>query len=324
MIEIKITENEDNQRLDKFLRKYLPNAPLSYIFKLLRKKDVKINDKRANQEAIIKNGDNLKIYITDDDYEKFKNNKKTMVVRKQFNIAYEDENILVVIKPKGLLVHGTQEEKKNTLVNQVITYLQSTGEYNPRTEKTFVPASVNRLDRNTSGLVLFGKNYKSLQILNKMIKEKNYIRKYYLTIVAGEFKKEIHLKDNISKNEKMNRVRINNSSSEDTKDIETIVKPIIANKDYSLVEVEIITGRTHQIRVHLASIGHPIIGDVKYGSKRVNNEVEKRFGLKSQLLHSYKLYFDKTLDELAYLDDKTIEIDFPMEYNSIKNQLFNT
>ena len=161
MIEIEITENEDNQRLDKFLRKYLPNAPLSYIFKLLRKKDVKINDKRANQEAIIKNGDNLKIYITDDDYAKFKSNKKTMVVRKQFNIAYEDENILVVIKPKGLLVHGTQEEKKNTLVNQVITYLQSTGEYNPRTEKTFVPASVNRLDRNTSGLVLFGKNYKA-------------------------------------------------------------------------------------------------------------------------------------------------------------------
>jgi len=157
-----------------------------------------------------------------------------------------------------------------------------------------------------------------------MIKEKNYIRKYYLTIVAGEFKKELHLKDNISKNEKQNRVRINNSASEETKDIETIVKPIIANKDYSLVEVEIITGRTHQIRVHLASIGHPIIGDVKYGSKRVNNEVEKRFGLKSQLLHSYKLYFEKSLDDLDYLEGKKIEIDFTMEYNSIKNQLFNT
>ncbi len=320
MIEVEIQKNEDQQRLDKFLKKYLPNAPLSFIFKLIRKKDVKINDKRAGKDAVIKEGDLLKIYITDDDYEKFKNRRKKIIVKKEFDIAFEDENILVVDKPKGLLVHGTAEEKKNTLVNQVLSYLQSKDEYDPRKEKTFVPAAVNRLDRNTSGLVLFGKNYGAVKCLNQMIKEKNNIRKYYLTIVSGHLTKEQTLVDHVSKNESKNMMKIENQQ-DNTKQMETIIKPVRRIGNNTLVEVEIITGRTHQIRVHLASIRHPIIGDSKYGKKIINEEMKRRFGIDSQVLHSYKLYFENMIEPLAYLEGKVIETALPNIYEKIEEAL---
>lgn len=322
MIEIKIGENEENQRLDKFLRKYFPNAPLSYIYRMIRKKNIKLNGKKATNDTILKKGDIINLYIHENEIHQFKEKKVVHKAKKQFNIAYEDENILIVEKPKGLLIHGTELEKKNTLVNQVCNYLYQKGEYNPAEEKTFVPAAVNRLDRNTSGLVIFGKNYKSLQSLNQMIKENNYIKKYYLTLVYGDVYGPMHLKGNILKNEDKNKVLIVEDENKDTKKIETIFKPLTNNGTYTLLEVELITGRTHQIRAHLAYAGYPLLGDDKYGNRKINEKFSKEFGLTTQYLHAYRLYFEKSIEPLLYLEGKEIISQLPYQLKEIKDKLF--
>lgn len=323
MIEIKIGDNEENQRLDKFLKKYLPNAPLSYIYKTIRKKNIKLNGKKADINQMLKKGDVLNLYIKDEELTHLTKKKSIKKAKKQFKVAYEDKNILVVEKPKGLLVHGSKEEKKNTLVNQVCSYLYQNDQYDPSKEKTFVPAAVNRLDRNTSGLVIFGKHYKSLQILNSMIREKNYIRKYYLTIVSGHMAQSMHLKDHIIKDEDKNKVSLVNKTDSNTKFIETTFKPLAHNGTYTLVEAELITGRTHQIRVHLANAGYPIIGDEKYGKRKLNEKFKKEFGLKNQYLHAHKLFFEKGIDLLAYLEKKEICSELSGQLKEIKEKIFD-
>ena len=321
MIKVNITENEGNQRLDRFLKKYFENAPLSMIYKLIRK-DIKINGKRSKNDAMIHVGDEISIYTSDEDFENFTRKKPRAKVKRQFTIAYEDENILVVEKPFGLLTHGDNIEKKNHLANQVYDYLIEKGEFNPRIEKTFSPASVNRLDRNTTGLVLFGKNSYSLQTLNQMIRDKDKISKYYLTIVKGHLKDKMCLKDKIIKDTEKNLVSVLPNTEEMGKAIETIVSPISYTRGYTLVEVEIITGRSHQIRAHLAKIGHPIIGDIKYGDKRTNNIMRQKFGLTTQLLHAHKLIFNECPGALHYLEGKEIVATLPKDFERIKNSIF--
>ena len=174
MVKLTITENDGNQRLDRFLKKYLKNAPLSHIYKLIRK-DVKLNGKRAKADTMLSDGDELVLYIADQQMEEWRQPKKKIIVKRQFGIAYEDDYLLVAEKPMGLLTHGDSREKKNTLANQVCGYLQQKGEYDPAQEKVFVPSPANRLDRNTTGLVLFGKNSIALQTLNRMIRDKEKI-----------------------------------------------------------------------------------------------------------------------------------------------------
>lgn len=319
MIKIEIGKNEQNQRLDKFLRKYLENAPLSYIYKAIRK-DVKVNGKRGKEDTVLQLGDELCLYIPDGDIQKFQRKVRKIKAKKQFKIAYEDKNIIVVEKPFGLLTHGDHNEKKNHLTNQVVDYLIEKGDYNPRIERTFVPAPVNRLDRNTTGLVLFAKNYPALQELNRLMREKNRIKKYYMTIVSGKLEKELILKDRMIKDSKINKVTVV-SEDKDGLLMETIVRPLTGNDGYTLVEVEIITGRTHQIRAHLAKAGYPVIGDVKYGDKRVNSFVNKKFGLSTQLLHAYRLNFNLLGSELEYLSGKEIKADLPPEFKRIKDAL---
>ncbi len=193
MIRVEIGKNEQNQRLDKFLRKYLENAPLSYIYKAIRK-DVKVNGKRCKEDTMLALGDEVTLYMQEEDVRKFQRKQRTSRAKRQFKVAYEDEHIIAVEKPFGLLTHGDSTEKKNHLANQVVDYLIEKGDYNPRLEKTFTPAPVNRLDRNTTGLVLFGKTNGALQNLNQMIRDKDKINKYYMTIVSGQLKKELHLK----------------------------------------------------------------------------------------------------------------------------------
>lgn len=320
MFKIVITKNQANQRLDRFLKKYFNNASLSLVYKLIRK-DVKLNGKRAKENQVLAEGDELTFYISDETAANLQKQKKHVKVKKQFKIAYEDENILVAEKPFGLLTHGDRTEKRNHLANQVIDYLIETGEYDPRTEKTFTPAPANRLDRNTTGLVVFGKNAAALQELNRMIRDKDEVRKLYLTIAAGRLEKPVRLRAKMTKDESKNVVSVL-SEEEEGKVMETIARPLAhANwkgRDYTLTEVEILTGRTHQIRAHLAKAGYPVIGDVKYGDKRVNAVMEKEFGLTTQLLHAYKLVFRGTPQR----EELVVESQLPPDFKRIKETIF--
>ncbi len=319
MIRIKITENEEKQRLDRFLRKYFKNASLSYIYKLVRK-NVKVNGRRVPQNTLLQLGDEVTIYISEEEAESFMPKNSVKRIKRQFRIAYEDDNIIIVEKPYGLLTHGTSEEKTNTLANQVIGYLIETQAYNPRKDITFVPSPVNRLDRNTTGLVIFGKNYASLKSLNKMMRERDYIKKYYLTIVAGKVEKELKLADWMIKDTESNKIIVNQDIS--GKLMETIARPVVSKGQYTLLEVELITGRTHQIRAHLAKAGYPIIGDAKYGDRHINDRMRKQFSLTSQFLHSYRLYFNDSLPPLEYMKGKEIRSSLPKNLKSIKEGLF--
>ena len=320
MVNIEIGKNEQKQRLDKFLRKYLGNASLSYIYKAIRK-DVKVNGRRAKEDTMLELGDVITLYISDEELSALTRTRRSTRVKRQFKVAYEDDNIIVVEKPFGLLTHGDRTEKKNHLANQVVDYLIEKGDYNPRLERTFTPASVNRLDRNTTGLVLFGKTGEALQTLNRMIREKDKVNKYYMTIVKGRVKGELNLRDRMVKDERTNKVRVL-SMDEEGRDMETIVRPIETGRDFTLVEVELITGRTHQIRAHLAKAGHPVIGDVKYGDRKVNEMVRRRFNLNTQLLHAYKLTFRGCTGALEYLNDLEITADLPEDFANIRRELF--
>ena len=321
MIRITVGKNEDNQRLDRFLRKYLKSAPLSFIYKLIRK-DVKINGKRAREDYMLAGGDEIVIYMNPEELNAYRPVKETVSSRRQFKIAYEDENILAAEKPFGLLTHGDKTEKKRHLANQVISYLTEKGEYNPRPERIFTPAPANRLDRNTTGLVLFGKNSESLRELNRMIREKGYVSKYYITIVKGNMRKPLILKDKMEKDSATNTVKVKSADEESGKLMETIARPIATVPGYTLLEVELITGRTHQIRAQLAKAGYPIIGDAKYGSQNVNRMIERKYGLSTQFLHAYKLYFENGSGVLSYLAGTEIRSELPENLTKIKEDIF--
>jgi len=322
MIKLTITENEENQRLDRFLKKYFRNAPLSYIYKLIRK-NVKVNGKRTDVERMLAVSDEITIYISEDEAKAFQEKKTLSTAKKQFRIAYEDENIIIVEKPFGLLVHGDKTEKKNTLANQVTGYLAEKGEYVPGREKTFVPSPVNRLDRNTTGLVIFGKNNRSLQSLNLMIRERGYIHKYYLTIVHGELTKELTLKDKMEKDEIRNTVKVISLDSPEGKVMETVARPLKTVRGFTLVEVELVTGRTHQIRAHLAKAGFPVIGDIKYGGKLSNKKMDEKFHLTTQFLHAYRLYFEGGAGPLDYLKGLEVKSNLPPNLEAIRADLFH-
>lgn len=320
MIRITIEKNDAGQRLDRFLRKYLSQAPLSRIYRAIRK-DVKINGKRGKEDTVLEEGDELSLYISDEELKSFTETKKTVKAKRQFKIAYEDENILVAEKPFGLLTHGDSHEKKNTLANQVTDYLIQKGDYNPRTERTFTPAPANRLDRNTTGLVLFGKNSESLRALNSMLRDRSAVSKYYITVVRGHLEDELVLSDRLVKNNAENKVKILSADSDKGREIITVVRPLETGRWYSLVEAELVTGRTHQIRAHLKSAGYPLIGDTKYGDARVNRMVSEKYRLNTQLLHAYRLVFGEVSGPLEYLSGMEIKAQMPDGFEHIVSSL---
>jgi 23S rRNA pseudouridine955/2504/2580 synthase len=288
MLKIEVGINDGGQRTDRFLKKYFGNASLSHIYKMIRK-DIKIQGKRPGPETILSPGDVLCVYISEEEGENLRKTKKVFAPVVRFNIAYEDEDMLIAEKPFGLLIHGDAGEKKNTLANQVLSYLKDRGEYAPEKENTFRPAPVNRLDRNTTGLVIFGKNAEAMKHLNRLIREREGIRKYYLTIVYGRIKEPLRLCGRLEKDTQKNTVRVLGEADKRGVNARTIIKPIKVGGDFTLTEAELITGRTHQIRAHLLSAGFPLIGDPKYGDPKINAEIKKRYGLSTQLLHAYKL-----------------------------------
>ncbi len=348
MKQIEITANDAGRRLDRFLRKYLPKASLSSIYKIIRK-DVKVDGRRRGEEYILAEGEILSLYLSDDMISELRGctdadfsdgtsggnhgnrdnrnnqnngnnrnarNGSNKKARRNFKIIYEDENILAVDKPFGLLTHGDGIEKKNHLANQVKDYLIEKGDFNPRTEKVFAPAPANRLDRNTTGIVICGKTSPALKGLNEMIR-KDLVRKFYVTIVHGRIDREMRLGGYLVKDHNTNKVEIRKASHEG-KEVVTIVRPIKVLSDgrneYTYIEVELVTGRTHQIRAHLASISHPLIGDVKYGGKKV-------FGLSTQLLHALRLEFSGSVEGLEYLENMTLEAPLPEDFDKILEAL---
>lgn len=292
MKEIKITNNEAGQRLDRFLKKYLNKANSSYIYKMIRKKNIKLNDAKAEPEAVLKNDDIVKIFLSDETIEKFREKKNLIQTEIHFKVVYEDDNILVVNKPVGLSTQPDLTSMKS-LVDEIKLYLDAKEQ---NISFTFKPAVCNRLDKNTSGLVIAAKNYETVKQVNKAIRERT-IKKYYEAKVHGLVTKDLELKDYIIKNDRKNMVEIVKEESENTKNVITYVHPIKTEKNHTWLELELETGRAHQIRAHLSSIGHPIVGDKKYGKK--DNE-------KYQILHAYKIVLNGFDGELSYLNGREI------------------
>ncbi|MDR7870812.1 MAG: RluA family pseudouridine synthase [Tissierellaceae bacterium] len=321
MKEIIIHKNENEQRLDRFLQKYLEKAPRSFIFKMIRKKNVKVNDKKASPETIIYEGDSVKLYLSDETIEKFVVEKKQVKSKLMPSIVYEDDNILLINKDVGILSHGAGGPFEENIVDSMINYLIEKGDYVPRIEKTFTPSICNRLDRNTSGLIIGAKNYDSLKEVNEAIKN-THIRKFYKTIVKGKVEKEIKAEAYLSKDEDKNMVEVRDEDVDGSKKIITNIKPLKYSNGYTLLEIELITGRTHQIRGHLSSLGYPIIGDRKYGDKSINNRFREEYGLDNQWLHGYKVEFYGLNDNLTYLNGKSFESKPNKEYLQIEKDLF--
>lgn len=288
MKEIKITNNEEGQRLDRFLKKYLNKANQSFIYKMIRKKNIKLNDLKAEPETVLKKDDVVMLYLSDDTIDKFREKKTLRQTQIHFKVAYEDDNILIVNKPVGLSTQPDVTSSRN-LIDEIKMYLDAKEE---NISFTFKPAVCNRLDKNTSGLVIAAKNYDTLKQTNKAIRERN-IRKFYIAKVHGTVKEKLELKDYLIKNDEKNMVKIVKNSVENSKMVVTYAHPVKTEKNYTWLEIEIETGRAHQIRAHLSSIGHPIVGDKKYGKK----DSEKH-----QILHAYKLILDGYEGNLAYLN----------------------
>lgn len=316
---IEIGTNEAGQRLDKFLRKLLKDVPLSVIFKALRKGDVRVNGLKKKENYNLQLDDVIEIkYIQSN--KKDRKREFILVDAGGMKITYEDENLLVVEKWPGVLVHPDQKGTVPSLTDYVLSYLNEKGEFLPEEEITFTPASCNRLDRNTSGVVMFGKNFESLKDLNEIIRD-NKVKKYYTALVKGKIKEGVY-KGYIHKNEEANISKVYDEKIPDSKEISMEVKNIQSNGAYSLLEIDLITGRSHQIRAHLSHLGNPIIGDSKYGDKKLNSFFQNKFGLNYQFLYAYKLNFKIIDGKLEYLTNKTIAETLPPVFKKIKNDVF--
>ncbi len=314
MREIQITTNESGQRFDKFLAKYLNQAPKSFLYKMLRKKNIILNGKKASGVEKLQTGDVVKIFFAEETIDKFSSFKiqKTSVT---LDIIYEDEDVLFINKPAGMLSQKA-EVKDESVVEHVISYLLRSKQLTEEQLQTFRPSICNRLDRNTSGLITAGKSMVGLQKLSQSFKERT-MGKYYIAIVNGEVKKAEYLKGYLSKNEETNKVKVTAQPHQDGDFIETEYKPIWSTPKHSLIEVHLITGKTHQIRAHLSFINHGIIGDGKYGDATVNKKYRETYGVKHQLLHAYRLEFDRDDSMLETLAGKTFIAPLPKIFKTI-------
>ena len=305
MKEFIITKNDATLRLDKFITKNCPTLPSSLMFKYIRTKRIKVNGKRAEISTRLSVGDTVTAYINDEFFTPVKPTYDFLSSPANIDIVYEDENIILVDKRQGLLVHPDKNEYTNTLIGAIQHYLYKKGEFDPENENSFRPALANRIDRNTGGIVIAAKNAETLRILCDKIKDRE-IDKRYLTVVHGvPAKKEALLEGYLEKDESQNRVFLSKSRKENSKSIKTRYRVLESKNDLSLLEIELLTGRTHQIRAHLASIGHPLLGEGKYSKSN-----DKKLGFDKQALYSYSLEFKFTTDAgiLDYLNGKRFTV----------------
>ena len=301
MREFIINSSENGLTLEKYVFKVLKTAPMSFVYKLFRKKDIKINGHHQDKKYRLSTDDVVAIYITDQQFDEFEKEKSLNPNLKIKDwIIYEDKNVLFVNKPRGLLVQKSSPNDES-LDQLVVEYLMATNQYDPNKEKGFVPGPAHRLDRNTSGLVAFGKNHDALNLLFDLFKSHDLINKHYLALVVGQVEKEKDVIDApLKKDEETNTVKV----AKNGKTAKTVYKLLKSYRDYSLLDVTLLTGRTHQIRVHMAYINHPIVGDSKYGNFEANKEFKQRFGFSSQFLHAYKMGFGDLPAPLTNLSRK--------------------
>lgn len=310
-----IEENEAGQRFDKYLAKLLKEAPKSFFYKMMRKKNITLNGKKATGSEMLARGDTVKVFLSDETFDKFAGIQQVARAFCDLEVIYEDEDILFLNKPAGMLSQPA-DDKEPSLVEYLIGYLLKTGSLTEDQLRTFKPSVCNRLDRNTSGLISAGKSLPGLQMLSELFHDRN-LHKYYLCLVNGVLKEEAYIKGWLYKDEKTNKVTVYKEKKGDALPIETAYRPLGNNGKITLLEVLLVTGRTHQIRAHLASIGHPLLGDGKYGKETLNRTYRDRYGLKYQLLHAYRVELPKLEGRFACLSQKTLVAPVPELFHKI-------
>ncbi len=308
MREFTIGKNDAGQRLDRFVSKALPLLPPALLQKYIRLKRIKVNGKGAKRDVRLAAGDVLQLYINDEFFEKpSEENLFLTLFKPQLDIVYEDENLMLLNKRPGLVVHADETEKVNTLINHIQSYLYQKREWSPRWENAFAPALCNRIDRNTGGIVIAAKNAETLRILNDKIRDRE-IKKFYLCITLGRMKPPAgKLECFLLKDEAKKQVSVYHRPVSGGKSAVTLYRTLETRGELSLVEAELLTGRTHQIRASFADAGHPLLGDGKYG----NGSMNKKYHETRQALYSYKLVFDFPTDAgmLEYLRGRTFQVD---------------
>lgn len=323
MREIVIEKNEAGQRLDKFLAKYMNEASKSFFYKMMRKKNITLNGKKCEGNEKLAEGDVVKLFLAEDTIEKFSSVQVQEVKKVDLDILYEDDEIILVNKPAGMLSQKAKETDES-LVEYLIDYLLGSGKLTESGLRAFRPSVCNRLDRNTSGIVAAGKSLAGLQMLSGVFKDRS-IHKYYQCLVSGEIRDVKTVDGWLLKDEKKNQVRIltdveakrfeGKGGDEEPKRIRTKYEPIATDGRFTLLRVTLLTGRSHQIRAHLASLGHPIVGDFKYGGVSKVNPSGRT--VKYQLLHSYRLEFPKLAEPFAYLSGRVFEAPLPGYFGSV-------
>lgn len=301
MREIKTDSKTADQRLDKFLMKYLNKAPKSFVYKMLRKKNIKLNGKKAEGSEILAEGDTVTLYLADETIEGFRSEIHIKRPRSLPRIVYEDENIIIADKPAGLLVQGDKSEGADNLNDMLLYHLQQKNELSP----TFKPGIANRLDRNTGGLVIMGKNLPAAQALAEALRE-NKAEKLYITAVKGRIDSPGEISGGHSKDDK-NRAIVTDTVSDGMSAVKTLYRPLFTNGSYTVLQVKLVTGRSHQIRASFRHIGFPVIGDPKYGDDKTNLFFRQKFGLEHQLLYAVSLKLGGQSGILEYLNGRVFE-----------------
>ena len=318
-----IHQSEAGQTLEKYIQKLLVSAPMSFIYKLFRKKDIKVNGHHEDRKFIVSENDEISIYVKEEQFEQFLKEKEYQANNKIKDwIIYEDDNVLFLNKPRGLLVQKSAPQDES-LDQLVVEYLIHQGEYHPEEEKAFKPGPAHRLDRTTSGIVAFGKNHQTLELLFQLFKDHELINKHYLALVVGQMEKE---KDAITaplkKDEKNNKVVVA-PTDKGGKTAKTVYRLVKKYADYSLLDITLLTGRTHQIRVHLSYINHPIVGDSKYGDFSANRVFKEKYHFNNQFLHAYKIGFGELPYPLNNLSKKEFTAEPNEEIANILTMLDN-